>query len=67
MKGLAAKAAGRAGDPNTLAQTIETVLTVKHPRLAYSVKPDRARSALEYLPARAVDQIYLTVMRKGRR
>jgi NAD(P)-dependent dehydrogenase (short-subunit alcohol dehydrogenase family) len=67
MKGLAAKAAGKAGDPNTLAQTIETALTVTYPKLAYSVKPDKARSALEYLPARAVDQIYLTVMRKVRR
>jgi NAD(P)-dependent dehydrogenase (short-subunit alcohol dehydrogenase family) len=67
MKGLAAKAAGKAGDPNMVAQTIETALTVRHPKLAYSVKPDKARSALEYLPARAIDQIYLTVMRKGRR
>ena len=67
LKGFAAKAAGKAGDPNTLAQTIETALTVRTPKLAYSVKPDKARSALELLPARAVDQIYLTVLRGGRK
>jgi len=65
LKGLAAKAAGKAGDPDVVAQTIETALTVKHPKLAYSVKPDKARSALEYLPARAVDRIYLGVLRRG--
>ena len=67
LKGLAVKAAGRAGDPKTLAQVIENALTVKHPKLAYSVKPDKARSALEVLPARAVDQIYLSVLRRGQK
>ena len=65
MKGFAAKAAGKAGDPNMLAQVIATALTTKHPKLAYSVKPDKARSALEVLPTRAVDQIYLTVLRRA--
>lgn len=67
LKGLAAKAAGKAGDPSVLAQTIETALTAKNPKLAYSIKPDKARSALELLPERAVDQIYLSVLRKGRK
>ena len=65
MKGFAAKAAGKAGDPDLLAQTIETALTASHPKPAYSVKPDKARSVLELLPVRVADRIYLTVMKRG--
>jgi hypothetical protein len=48
-----------------LAQVIETALTAKRPKPVYSVKADRARSALEKLPLRAVDRVYLTVLRRG--
>jgi NAD(P)-dependent dehydrogenase (short-subunit alcohol dehydrogenase family) len=65
LKGLAVKAAGSAGDPDMLAQVIQTALTARNPKPVYSVKPDKLRSALERMPVRAADEIYLTVMRRG--
>lgn len=67
LKGLGVKAAGNARDPDLLAQVVETALTTKSPKPVYSVKPDRFRSALEALPVRAADQLYLTVLRRGKR
>ena len=65
LKGLAAKQINSAHDPDILAQVIETALTAKRPKPVYSVKPDRLRSSLERLPLRAVDRIYVTVMRQA--
>jgi NAD(P)-dependent dehydrogenase (short-subunit alcohol dehydrogenase family) len=65
LKGLAGKQIKSAHDPDILAQVIETALTAKRPKPVYSVKADRARSALEKLPLRAVDRVYLTVLRRG--
>ena len=65
LKGLAGKQIKSAHDPDILAQVIETALTAKRPNPVYSVKADRARSALEKLPLRAVDRVYLTVLRQG--
>ena len=65
LKGLAAKQIDSAHDPDILAQAIETALTAKRPKPVYSVKPDRLRSSLERLPLRAVDRIYVTVMRQA--
>ena len=65
LKGLAGKQIKSAHDPDILAQVIETALTAKRPKPVYSVKADRARSALEKLPLRAVDRVYLTVLRQG--
>ena len=67
LRGLGVKAAGNARDPDLLAQVIQTALTTKNPKPIYSVKPDKFRSALEALPVRAADQLYLTVLRRGQR
>jgi NAD(P)-dependent dehydrogenase (short-subunit alcohol dehydrogenase family) len=63
LKKLAAKV--KAHDPDILAQVIESALTVKRPKAVYSVKPDPARSALEKLPLRAIDQVYVTLLKKA--
>lgn len=65
LKGLAAKQGASAHDPDILAQVVETALTVRRPKAVYSVKPDRARSALEKLPLRAADQVYVTILRRA--
>jgi len=65
LKKLAAKTSNSASDPDILAQVIETALTVKRPKPVYSVKPDRARSALEKLPLRAADQVYQTLLKRA--
>ncbi|MBW2719232.1 MAG: SDR family NAD(P)-dependent oxidoreductase [Deltaproteobacteria bacterium] len=52
-------------DPDILAQVIFTALTAKRPKPVYSVKPDPLRSALEKLPLRAIDQTYISVMRRA--
>ena len=65
LKGLASKTSKSAHDPDILAQVIETALTARRPKPVYSVKPDRARSALEMLPLRATDQVYLTLLKRA--
>jgi NAD(P)-dependent dehydrogenase (short-subunit alcohol dehydrogenase family) len=65
LKGLAAKQINSAHDPDILAQVIETALTAKRPKPVYSVKPDRLRSSLERLPLRAIDRVYVTVLRRA--
>jgi NAD(P)-dependent dehydrogenase (short-subunit alcohol dehydrogenase family) len=65
FKGLAAKQIKTAHDPDILAQVIFTALTAKRPRPVYSVKPDPLRSALEKLPLRAIDQTYISIMRRA--
>jgi len=67
LKALAGKEIESARDPDILAQVIETALTAKHPRPVYSVKPDKLRSALEALPLRASDRLYLAVLQRARK
>ena len=67
LKSLAAKEIESASDPDILAQVIETALTTKRPKPVYSVKPDRLRSALEALPLRASDRLYLAVLQRAQK
>ncbi len=53
----------KAGNPERLVRVIHKTLTVKNPRIRYSVMPDRARSFLEWLPVRWADWIYRRVLR----
>jgi NAD(P)-dependent dehydrogenase (short-subunit alcohol dehydrogenase family) len=65
LKKLAAKQVRLAHDPAILAGVIEVALTTKRPKPVYSVRPDPLRSSLERLPTRAVDRIYVTVLRRA--
>jgi len=65
FKKLAGNTVNSAHDPDILAQVIEEALTVKSPKPTYSVKPDRMRSTLEKLPVRAIDKVYLTLLRRA--
>ena len=67
LKSLAGKEIESASDPDILAQVIETALTTKRPKPVYSVKPDRLRSALEALPLRASDRLYLAVLQRAQK
>jgi len=67
LKALAGKEIQSARDPDILAQVIETALTAKRPKPVYSVKPDRLRSTIEKLPLRAIDQLYVTVLRRAKK
>lgn len=67
LKKLAGKEIESARDPDILAQVVETALTAKNPRPVYSVKPDKLRSALEALPLRASDRLYLAVLKRARK
>ena len=62
MKGMAVKEGSKGHPPAELAAVIYTALTVSSPRPAYSVKPDRGRSFLEYLPTRWADAIFKKVL-----
>ena len=48
---------GKAHDPALLAQVVHTALTARYPRIAYSVKPDPQRVALNALPDRVADPL----------
>ena len=67
LKALAGKEIESARDPDILAQVIEQALTVKRPKPVYSVKPDKLRSALEALPLRASDGLYIAVLRRAQK
>jgi NAD(P)-dependent dehydrogenase (short-subunit alcohol dehydrogenase family) len=67
LKSLAGKEIESARDPDILAQVIETALTAKRPKPVYSVKPDKLRSALDRLPLRASDRLYLAVLQRARK
>lgn len=67
LKALAGKEIESARDPDILAQVIDTALTAKRPKPVYSVKPDKLRSTLEVLPLRAIDQLYVAVLRRARK
>jgi NAD(P)-dependent dehydrogenase (short-subunit alcohol dehydrogenase family) len=57
------KEQAKAHDPALLAKVVHTALTTRHPRSAYSVKPDPQRSALNLLPARGVDALLKLAVR----
>lgn len=63
----AAGEARRASDPQVLAEAVHHALTTDRPRPAWSVRPDRLRSALERLPTRVVDRLLVTVLRRMNR
>jgi NAD(P)-dependent dehydrogenase (short-subunit alcohol dehydrogenase family) len=67
LKALAGKEIESARDPDILAQVIETALTAKRPKPVYSVKPDKLRSALEALPLRASDGLYVAVLKRAQK
>ncbi len=67
LKSLAGKEIESARDPDILAQVIEQALTLKRPKPVYSVKPDKLRSALEALPLRASDGLYVAVLKRARK
>lgn len=52
----------KAGNPQRLVGVIDRALSTKNPSIRYSVMPDRARSALEWLPVRWADRIYRKVL-----
>lgn len=54
---VAVKEQGKAHDPALLAEVVCEALTARRPRLAYSVKPDVQRSALNLLPAGVADRL----------
>jgi NAD(P)-dependent dehydrogenase (short-subunit alcohol dehydrogenase family) len=61
-----AVAEGQKGrDPAELAAVIYQALTAESPKPAYSVKPDFARSLLEYLPTRWADALIKKVLTPG--
>ena len=51
------KEQAKAHDPALLAEVVHTALTTPHPRIAYSVKPDLQRTALNWLPACVADPL----------
>jgi NAD(P)-dependent dehydrogenase (short-subunit alcohol dehydrogenase family) len=57
------KEQAKAHDPALLAKVVHTALTTRHPRSAYSVKPDLQRSALNLLPAQGVDALLKLALR----
>lgn len=57
LKRLTLKEQAKAHDPALLAEVVHRALTTRHPRPAYSVKPDLQRAALSYLPARVADPL----------
>jgi len=67
LKSLAGKEIESARDPDILAQVIETALSAKRPKPVYSVKPDKLRSALEALPLRASDRLYIAVLKRAQK
>jgi NAD(P)-dependent dehydrogenase (short-subunit alcohol dehydrogenase family) len=62
VRSLAIKEEGKASDPEILAATVHRALTAKHPKAAYSVRADAARSALEYVPVRLADKLLKAVL-----
>ena len=64
MGRLAARENRKAHDPSELATVIEGALTEERPRIAYSVRPDRMRSALERLPTSVADRLVVAGLRR---
>lgn len=57
LKGMTLAEQQKAHDPLLIAETVHHALTVRRPAVAYSVKPDPARTALNLLPDRVVDTL----------
>ena len=55
----------KACEPDVLAKIILKALTVKKPKHRYSVKADRGRSFLEWLPMSWSAAIFKMIMRKS--
>jgi NAD(P)-dependent dehydrogenase (short-subunit alcohol dehydrogenase family) len=62
IKTLAVKEMDKGHDPEYLARIIHQALSAAKPKAAYSVKPDPARSFLEYLPVSWADALLKKVM-----
>ena len=62
VKDLAKNEQDHAHDPDVLAEVIEDALTTSRPKSAYSVRPDKRRLFLDYLPASISDPILKRVM-----
>src|SRR5690606_2522318 len=62
VRSLAVREEGKANDPELLAATVHRAVTAKSPKPAYSVRPDAARSALEYIPTRLADKLLKSVL-----
>ena len=60
----AASEAQRANDPAVLAATVHRALTTPRPRAAWSVRPDRTRSMLEWLPDAVADRLVVAALRR---
>lgn len=50
VRSLAIKEEEKANDPSLFAQTIFEAVTARKPKAAYSLRPDFARSAIEWIP-----------------
>ena len=55
----------KANDPDFFARVVYKSLKAKKPKTRYSVKPDRARMFLEWLPAKWADRIFQWKLGKG--
>ncbi len=51
--------------PSVLAAVVDTALTAKSPKAAYSILPDRGRAWLDKLPRAAGDRVWLYILRRG--
>jgi NAD(P)-dependent dehydrogenase (short-subunit alcohol dehydrogenase family) len=63
IKHVTLKEQAKAHDPVLLAAVVYRALTTRHPRAAYSVKPDLQRAALSLLPARVADPLLKLALR----
>jgi NAD(P)-dependent dehydrogenase (short-subunit alcohol dehydrogenase family) len=63
IKHLTLKEQAKAHDPVLLAEVVHRALVTRHPRAAYSVKPDLQRAALSLLPARVADPLLKLALR----
>ena len=63
LKHVAVREQAKAHDPALLAEVVHTALTTPHPRIAYSVKPDLQRTALNWLPACVADPLLKLALR----
>jgi NAD(P)-dependent dehydrogenase (short-subunit alcohol dehydrogenase family) len=57
LKKMTVKEQEKANDPEVLAEAVHTALTTRFPRIAYSVKPDPQRVALNKVPDWAADPL----------
>lgn len=64
VKGMTLAEQQKAHDPILVAETVHTALTARHPAVAYSVKPDPGRVAMNLLPDWVVDGLLEWVLRR---